>query len=107
MKTRLLWPSKTTAPKRLSWLVLFPRQRAMDILVLDALLAVILVFLVGFVGSTSERGFQLIADSMDLIWLLALATAIVAVVCLFRLAQAQWPVHARPWERDSDSPPPG
>jgi hypothetical protein len=100
------WPLSSAAPKRLSCLLRFPRRRAMDVLVPDVLLAVISVFLAAFVGSTSDWGYQLIGDSLGAIWLVALAMAIVAAACLFRIGQAHWPLCPRPWRRGATARPP-
>lgn len=98
MNARLFCASKIRSPKRLSWLVKFPRRLASDILLLDVILAVASIVSIAIVGSTSAIGSQFIADSLGSTWTVALVMTVVAAICLLRLAYAQWRMHRPPWE---------
>lgn len=84
-----------------SWFARFPEDLAWDIFTLDCILATVLAMGVAVTASMSEAFALRIAEAERWLWYPGIALALVALVCLLRLAlndrmQRTLPRHWRP-----------
>ena len=88
---------KTTLYARQVWMR-FPADLALDIFTLDCTIATVLAIAVALGSEWSDTVAQRLYDSAHLMWTIALAMAVVALVCLLRVVFGRPRQSREPWD---------